>query len=276
MEDNREVLSFYDAGAEIGRLERGLGKVEYWRTKEILSPFVGGQKVIYDIGGGVGVYSSWLASMGHKVHLLELSPTAVKYACTHQNPESPFAAQVGDARELPYPSESADVVLLMGPLYHLQQKQERQSVLSEAFRVLKKGGILAVAGISRASSTTWALSVYGEKNHFIDDEVYFSMLEEELQSGRHNRPEKYPGFIAQAYFHTPEELDSEIREAGFSRTQPWAVEGILWFTPHLEEKWNDPDSRNRLLRIAHMTEQEPSLMGMSPHFLITAEKSESP
>lgn len=39
-EDNREVYDFYENGAEIGRLERGLGIVEAARTKELLGRFL--------------------------------------------------------------------------------------------------------------------------------------------------------------------------------------------------------------------------------------------
>ena len=35
VEDNREVYDFYENGAEIGRLERGLGIVEAARTKAV-------------------------------------------------------------------------------------------------------------------------------------------------------------------------------------------------------------------------------------------------
>ena len=34
---NNEIYDFYNNGAEIGRLERGLGLVEFHRMKEILS-----------------------------------------------------------------------------------------------------------------------------------------------------------------------------------------------------------------------------------------------
>ena len=37
MERIDEVYEFYNNGAEIGRLERGLGVVEFWRSKEIIS-----------------------------------------------------------------------------------------------------------------------------------------------------------------------------------------------------------------------------------------------
>ena len=64
----------------------------------------------------------------------------------------------------------------MGPLYHLQNKSDRIKALNEAHRVLKKGGLLIAAGISKFSSTTWALSVYGNGCDFIDDDIYMNML----------------------------------------------------------------------------------------------------
>jgi hypothetical protein len=53
MEKIEEVFEFYNAGAEKGRLERGLGKVELYRTKEILQKYITDtNNIIYDIGGG--------------------------------------------------------------------------------------------------------------------------------------------------------------------------------------------------------------------------------
>ena len=80
MENIKEVYDFYNNGAEIDRLERGLGKVEFYRSKEIISKYITEKSTIYDIGGGIGKYSEWLAELGHDVTLIELAPTAVAYA----------------------------------------------------------------------------------------------------------------------------------------------------------------------------------------------------
>ena len=96
MERIDEVYEFYNGGAEIGRLERGLGVVEFWRSKEIISRYLNGKLKIYDVGGGIGMYADWLASKGHKVTLIELAPTAVEYAKEHMT--TPYEAEVGDAR----------------------------------------------------------------------------------------------------------------------------------------------------------------------------------
>lgn len=270
MENINEVFEFYNNGAEIDRLERGLGIVEFYRSKEIISQYITEKNTIYDIGGGIGKYSDWLAEQGHDVTLVELAPTAVDYA--KKNMKTPYKTEVGDARNINKPNESADVVLLMGPLYHLQNKSDRIEALNEAHRVLKKGGLLIAAGISKFSSTTWALSVYGNGCDFIDDDIYMNMLKHELATGEHIRPKEYPFIIANAYFHTIDELRNEVHNSGFEIVNHHAVEGCIWITPTLEEKWQDVVSRNRLLDIIHATEHEETLMGLSPHFLVVAKK----
>lgn len=272
MENIDEVYDFYNNGAEIDRLERGLGIVEFYRSKEIISQYVKNRSVVYDIGGGIGKYSEWLAEKGHAVTLIELAPTAVDYAKAHMNSEYTYVAEVGDARKINKPDESADVVLLMGPLYHLQNKSDREKALSEVYRVLKKGGILIAAGISKFSSTTWALSVYGNGCDFIDDDIYLDMLRKELTTGEHHRPNEYPYIIANAYFHTVDQLRNEITGSGFEIIDSHAIEGCIWFTPKLDEKWQNGASRKRLLEIVHLTEHEDTIMGMSPHFMVAAEK----
>ena len=70
-------------------------------------------------------------------------------------------------------------------------------------------------------------------------------------------------------------MKTEITEAGFMVEKAIAVEGCIWFTPHLTENWEDKASRERLLEIVRITETEPEMMGMSPHFLVVARKRNS-
>ncbi len=81
MENISQVYEFYNNGAEIDRLEHGLGAVEFYRSKEIISRYLNGSNLtIYDIGGGIGKYSQKLAELGHNVTLVELAPNAVEYS----------------------------------------------------------------------------------------------------------------------------------------------------------------------------------------------------
>ena len=248
-----------------------------------------------------------LAKKGNEVHLIELAENAVEYAKANMMQDCQFIAETGNALQVNRPDESADVVLLMGPQYHLRDRGDRLQSLREALRVLKKGGLLVAAGISKFSSMTWALSVYGEKKNaslmeFLDDPVFFNMIKGEMTSGDHIRPAEYPRFIAESYFTTSDEMKSEVAEAGFKVEKAIAVEGCIWFTPHLAEKWEDKanvlrrhskkfgengyildlyalislldltNSILHLLDIVRITESEPEMMGMSPHFLVVARK----
>ncbi|NNU78135.1 hypothetical protein [Clostridium estertheticum] len=98
------------------------------------------------------------------------------------------------------------------------------------------------------------------------------MIKNELSSGIHIRPKEYPYFIAQAYFHTALGLQKEIEEVGFETIQKYAIEGVIWFTPCLNERWKYKKSRERLLNIVRLTENEDEIIGMSPHFMIVSRK----
>lgn len=45
-------------------------------------------------------------------------------------------------------TESVDVVLMLGPLYHLRDRPDRLQALSEALRIIRRGGAVSAA-ISR-------------------------------------------------------------------------------------------------------------------------------
>lgn len=270
-----EILDYYDAGAENERLYVGIGKIEFERTKELISRYLSkDKKVIYDIGGGTGIYSRWLAEKGHEVHMFELSPKAVEVAknlnATIEN--KIYSIEVADGRSIKRDDETADIVMVMGPLYHLVEREERLNALKEAKRLLKKDGIMICAAISRFGSTLYGLSVYGKDNNLIDEDEFTLMIERELRDGQHIRPDKYPGFIPRSFFHLPKELRDEINHIGLNVEKVYAVEGIIWFTPEFENKWIDEKSRERLLNITRLTEEQESIMGMSPHLLAIARK----
>ncbi|WP_157261092.1 class I SAM-dependent methyltransferase [Paenibacillus wynnii] len=275
--DRDQILEYYNSGKEIDRLLRGIGVIEWERSREIISRYLSEEKmVIYDIGGGTGVYSRWLAELDHEVHMFELSPSNVQYARELQasGQISPIhRIEIADARSIARVDDSADLILLMGPLYHLPEKDERIAVLQEALRVLKPGGTVIIAAISRFSSTLWGLSVFGQQNNLIDDHVFMEMLEGELNEGQHIRPDKFPNFISRAFFHLPAELKSEIVAAGLTHIQTVAVEGPVWIVPAFAEKWEDTKSRETLLKISSLVENQESLLGMSPHMLAIATKN---
>ena len=266
-----EIRKHYNRVEERSRLFKEAGELEFHRTKELISHRIRSKpSTILDVGGGPGAYSCWLAKLGHTVHLVDPVPLHVQQAraASKSQPGTPLAsASLGDARNLKFGDKTSDIILLLGPLYHLVEKPDRQKALSEAFRTLKPGGLLFAAAISRFAS-----ALDGLFQNFIQDEKFFKIVRQDLKLGQHRNPTSHPEYFTTAFFHRPNELQDEIRKAGFEQPQLFAVEGPAWLLPDLRKVWDNPRLRSRMLTILEHTQHEPTLIGQSAHILAIALK----
>ncbi|MGH2760074.1 MAG: class I SAM-dependent methyltransferase [Actinomycetota bacterium] len=263
-----DVLGHYIEGAyERERLSGGMGRIEFARTIEILRRYIPPAPAkVLDVGGGAGVYASWLAQRGYDVDLVDPVPLHVEQAreVAAAQTDHPFNARLGDARRLEAADGSFDVVLLLGPLYHLTEASHRACALSEAIRVLRTDGVLAAAGISRFVST-----IDGMRQHFLRDPHFRRIVERDLADGQHRNPTNHPGWFTTAYFHHPHELRDEMYAAGFESEGVFGIEGPAWILPpdELDRRWADPEAREELLQTARALEQEPTVIGIGAHLL---------
>lgn len=263
MDAPSEILHFYATGNEFTRLSRGIGPLEHQRTWEILLKHVPETPAfIADVGGAHGVYAFWLAALGHQVHLLDLSPDHIKAAQNLADAEGVPALvsiQVGDARALPFAHASMDMVLLQGPLYHLMDQNDRHQVLTEAFRVLKTGGKVLACGITHTASL-----MVGIHREWLWDLDYFEMVQQEVTTGLHHKPESWPNLFMDAFFHHPEHMKAELEQAGFQVQEMLGIEGPAWAISDFETGWSDGARRARILETARLVAKDPIL---SPHFV---------
>ena len=149
------IVEYYDRAPEETRLEQGAFQLERERTRELLQRFMPPPPAtVLDVGGAAGAYALWLAEAGYAVYLLDRTPRLVAEARRRsaRAPRPLTSCRVGDARALDLSSGSADIVLLLGPLYHLTGATDRREALREAARVLRPGGVLFAAAISRWAS----------------------------------------------------------------------------------------------------------------------------
>jgi len=151
-----------------------------------------------------------------------------------------------------------------GPLYHLVDRDDRLTALGEARRVLRSGGLLAAAAISRFASLLDGLL----SGHLRDAEGW-AIVQRDLGEGQHRSPRERPDHFTTAYFHRPEELRAEVEEAGFSVEALFGVEGPGWLR---EEHLDDELAREDVLRVARALEQEPTTIGTSAHILVIARR----
>jgi len=267
----RRVVGHYDGIDESSRLRSGWFQLEQARTQElILRHLPPPPAKVLDIGGGAGAYACWLAARGYQVHLSD--PVAkhveqARAASLRQPAHTLASAEVGDARHLAQPDSSADAVLLLGPLYHLVEREERLACLREARRVLRPGGLVWGAAISRFASLLNSLS-----GGFFDDAVFAPILARDLEEGQHRNSSNNPLYFTDAFFHRPEELAQEFVTSGFELLKLLPVEGPGWLAAEFERLWGDPQQRQRLLDAVRKVESEPSLLGASSHLMAIARK----
>ena len=237
------IAAFYDEHyEEADRLHiNAFGRLERERTKELLlRELPPAPAHILDVGGGPGVYAAWLASLGYTVTLIDPVARHREQAAEYAT----FTVEAGDARALSAADASADVVLMLGPLYHLPDAADRARALREANRVVKPGGLIAAAFISRHSPLLDLASKLR-----INDDAIADLLKPLSRNGT-NDPET--GFTV-AYFHTVEEP-----------LFPLLCSGLV------EDR---ADYFEAALRAARLAEDYPDLLPTTAHLLAVTRRS---
>jgi SAM-dependent methyltransferase len=260
-----DVVHFYSSDVESDRLERGLGALEFERTKELIERFVEPHSAIADIGGAAGHYAEWLVEEGHRVELVDPVPRHVKLAGERAGDPPRYGVHLADARALPFADDSFDAVLLLGPLYHLGEREDRLRAVREATRVCRPRGVVFAAAISRLVPLLETV----RSGRILDEQVLANVQDETL-TGRRVAEDRRTTAFPDAYFHLPDELTGELAEGGLDVHGLYGVEGPGWLLADLEERWSDPLVRERLLGAARAAEADRQLSVVSPHLLAVA------
>ena len=265
-----EILAYYQRGGEAERLFKGIGHLELARTQELTLRYLPPPPAkVLDVGGGSGVYACWLARLGYEVHLVDPAPLHLEQAqqVSAAQPDHPIARiALGDARQLDYPDESCDGVLLFGPLYHLTDRDDRMATLNEARRVVCPGGVVLAVGISRFAST-----LAGLFEGALADPDFVRIVKQDLKDGQHRNPTDKPYFTT-AFFHHPDEIMAEVENAGLKFDRILAIESIAGVLSNFEERREDPDQHQLIMEVVSWVEEEPSMMGTTAHFMAVAYK----
>jgi S-adenosylmethionine-dependent methyltransferase len=107
---------------------------------------------VADLGGGPGRYAIPLAQQGYAVTLVDLSQANLALAQAKVAEVGVELAAVIHANVLSLPTlpeAQYDAILLLGPLYHLLELAERETAVAIAHNLLKPGGLIFAAFITR-------------------------------------------------------------------------------------------------------------------------------
>lgn len=251
------IAAYYDEQYdEAERLSiTAFGRLELERTKELLSPELPPLPAhVLDVGGGPGVYAAWLASLGYAVTLIDPVARHLEQAAEHAT----FTVESGDARALRAADASADAVLMLGPLYHLPDPDDRAQALREANRVVKPGGLIAAAFISRQAPILDLASKLR-----INDDATHSLLTTLNQRGTND----FEAGFTVAYFHTVDEVRQDFKAAGLAEPAIYGIEGPLFplICSGLVEE--EAEYFEAALRAARLADDHPELLPASAHLL---------
>ncbi|GAA4902575.1 class I SAM-dependent methyltransferase [Ferrimonas pelagia] len=241
-------------------------RLEFDTTLALLRDDMPSSGAVTELGAATGRYSLYYAAQGCQVTAVE--PVGSSLLQLKENATAlglSVTCRQACATALPFIADgSQQAVLILGPLYHLKALAQRQAVLAEAYRILKPGGVVAVAYISR-------LFIAGHLMQRASEAVTPALLDQLYEQGRIDSDQVDP-FFRIGYFAKPEEMVSLIGEAGFTVDVHAATDGysrLMGPTVNLL----DEAGYQRWLQYHLRSCQEPSLLGASNHNLVIARKN---
>lgn len=262
----KDVVSYYETYKEEDRLTtNNARKIEFVTTIRILDSIIGGNKNILDCAAGTGRYAFYFADKGHKVTATDITPRHIDYIRNElENKHYSMESFVLDATDMTcFDDETFDVVLNMGPLYHLTEEGKRYQCFTESLRVLKKGGLLVAAYIPR---------LYLNQMIAMSDIKYLDMefLNQIKDTGilKHEDPKC---FWTDTYYSSYEEMEELFRKHAIKTVKHFAQDGLLPMLKKKADQWNDEQFKMWCDYHCSVCE-EKSIIGMSNHVVIVGRK----
>ena len=248
---SQAVKKYYDdhATQEWERLDNIRCKIEFASTLHLIEKYFPKQGRICDIGGGPGRYTIELARRGYQATLLDISEEEIKLAGSRLD-ELGLQAEfiVGDACHLnQFALGLFDAALLMGPMYHVIDSQDRHRILIQLKGILKPNGIAIIAYLN-----SWGLIRTGivDFPHWYKEKSKLSSLLYELTFEGQALSD-----FTECYWSTPEAALQEIQKAGFKVISYAGAEGFAGGLRPLLEKLSteDPEAYTNVVQFAAET-----------------------
>lgn len=257
----KDVIEYYRYYDEENRLKKdNVHRVEYDTTIFFLDKIINTNQTILDVGAGTGAYSFYYASKGNKVSALDISPKNIdimKDKLKKSEIELKLDIKLGDGKNLlEYKDNSFDIVLCMGPMYHIRNKDERLRCIKECLRVLKRNGILVISYINKYAAFINKIS---RDNEAINNTELFNILE--------NQQEEDDCFV----FTEPDDLRNMLNNLEVEEVMNIATDGIGHIMTEVINSYNDEEYQKWLTY--HMsTCAKDILLGYSLHGLYICKK----
>ncbi len=270
MTNNEIIAAAYDAGVkeEYNRLvSNPLFEAEFELISELMKQYIPEGSTVIDIGAGPGRYAEFLLKRNCKVGLVDLSARSLK-AFKERIPvylhKGVLFSKVSCATNLSFIEDtSADAVFLMGPLYHLINCDERTKAISEAFRILKKGGYLFAV----------FLSTFERMHHHHDEkspcctDAIKKLLRDSVTAV------EFQGYQVPQYKCLPQVAINSFEPCGLETIHIRNLEGIgNHYSAKGLQEYSTPDSKKNLFDKLRSESEVRDTIGLADQFLYVGKK----
>ena len=245
---------YYNKFNEEKRLLRPYGRVEYLTTMKYIEEGIAGREglKILDVGAGTGRYAVPLSEAGHEVTAVE--PVNYNLGILKKK-GSAVIAKRGNALNLSkYEADAYDIVLELGPLYHLFTFEDKLKVLEEAKRVVKPGGLIYCA----YCMNEFSVLTYGFKEHHVEECVREGKYTDDFQSL--STEEHLYSYVRVG------EIDRLAEASGLSRVKILSPDGPANYMRREIEAMS-PEEFDLFMKYVFATCERPDLLGAGGHCL---------
>ncbi|MFX4300810.1 class I SAM-dependent methyltransferase [Alicyclobacillus tolerans] len=260
------VVQYYEIIDEASRFSRNSRKIEFLTSTHVISSLLPSHAKILDVGAGPGAYSFYYAERHHDVTSIDLTPKHIEQI-NKESEEKHLAlnAYVGNATNLSrFESETFDFVMCFGPLYHIIDSNERDKCIKECLRVLKSGGHLAIAYLSKYAVIPMLAT---REKTFIRNSVIDKVINQGIIIDGDQ-----DCFWTDAYFTSPEDIETLMMNYGVSTIDHVGTDGISHTIQEYIDALSDEEFHS-WMDYHFLTCREKSILGLSTHGLYICKKT---
>ena len=258
MKTNQYLIEFYNHYDEDSRLTLKHGSVEFLTTMRYIEKYLKPDDRILEIGAGTGRYSHALARQGYTVDAVELIEHNIEIFHRNTLVDENISIIQGNALDLSaFPDNQYDITLLLGPLYHLYNKKDKQQAVREAIRVTKQGGIIFAAYV--ISDGCLLDEGFKRSNINVAEYVKNGLLDPETFAAK-SEPKDLFELVRK------EDIDDLMAEFPISRLHYVATDGCALFMREAIDKMDD-ETFQLYLKYHFATCERIDLLGVTSHAL---------